>query len=205
MLQNLVLGTDVSGVTFHSFLFNNEFTATNVAVNSRDNPNGAVMLIIYCFAHTTTGENPCSPTSELDSCSHICLLAPRDIEIYQDGYSCHCPPGVQLLYDQRTCNTTGTSWVCWLILSKHSLYTFIVSMMKILSLCAFVASFSSFKCGRYLSKMPGLSPFQYTFVQKGTTSKCLKMWQSYVFNSATCVTVVSLIFKQPDLPSILSH
>lgn len=114
---------------------------------------------VYRFAHTSTGGNPCRPTSELDGCSHICLLAPRDIEIYQDGYSCHCPPGVQLLYDHRTCNTTGTSWVCSLTFSKHSLFTFIVSMMKILSLCAFVVSFPRFNCGRFLSKMQCFSPF----------------------------------------------
>ena len=54
------------------------------------------------------GTNPCRPKTEFGGCSHICLLAPK--YRYPDGSSCHCPPGVNLLYDQRTCNTTGTIW-----------------------------------------------------------------------------------------------
>ena len=53
------------------------------------------------------GTNPCRPKTEFGGCSHICLLAPK--YRYPDGYSCHCPPGVNR-YDQRTCNTTGTIW-----------------------------------------------------------------------------------------------
>lgn len=49
--------------------------------------------------------NPCSVVAEIEGCSHICLLAPKNNK-YPDGFSCHCPPGVNLLYDQRTCNTT---------------------------------------------------------------------------------------------------
>ncbi|XP_078354052.1 low-density lipoprotein receptor-like isoform X1 [Oculina patagonica] len=60
------------------------------------------------------GVNPCQPTSQFGGCSHICLLAPRQVSgpngyprlAYPDGFSCHCPPGIHLLYDQRTCNTT---------------------------------------------------------------------------------------------------
>ncbi|KAJ7378683.1 hypothetical protein OS493_021987 [Desmophyllum pertusum] len=52
---------------------------------------------------TNQGLNPCNVTAEFGGCSHICLLAP--VDIYPEGFSCHCPPGVTLLADQKTCNT----------------------------------------------------------------------------------------------------
>lgn len=51
------------------------------------------------------GMNPCTVVAEYGGCSHICLLAPK-IKKYPDGFSCHCPSGINLLYDHRTCNTT---------------------------------------------------------------------------------------------------
>lgn len=131
--------------------------------------------VVYCFAHLKTGGNPCRSTSELDSCSHICLLAPRDIEIYQDGYSCHCPPGVQLLYDHRTCNTTGTSWVCWLMLGKLSLFTFLVSWWRFsLSVCSLPPSLLLSVVGISVESNNFLcfSTLLYKVVQKTIVLKC---------------------------------
>ncbi|XP_067027218.1 low-density lipoprotein receptor-like isoform X2 [Acropora muricata] len=59
---------------------------------------------VYHQQRQPAGTNPCRPKTDFGSCSHICLLAPK--HIYSDGYSCHCPPGVELLGDHRTCNTT---------------------------------------------------------------------------------------------------
>ncbi|KAJ7378682.1 hypothetical protein OS493_021986 [Desmophyllum pertusum] len=50
------------------------------------------------------GVHPCSSSAESVGCSHICLTAPTDL--YPDGYTCHCPPGLGLLQDQKTCNST---------------------------------------------------------------------------------------------------
>ena len=62
------------------------------------------MLIFVLIVHvlTYTGSNPCNVTAQLGGCSHICLLAP--VEFYPQGFSCHCPPGLELLADQKTCN-----------------------------------------------------------------------------------------------------
>ena len=61
-----------------------------------------IYLFIYLFY---PGGNPCQPKAGSTSCSHACLLAPKDS--YPDGYSCHCPPGLFLLYDTKTCDTAG--------------------------------------------------------------------------------------------------
>ena len=61
-----------------------------------------IYLFIYLFY---LGGNPCQPKAGSTSCSHVCLLAPKDS--YPDGYSCHCPPGLFLLYDNKTCDTSG--------------------------------------------------------------------------------------------------
>ena len=61
-----------------------------------------IYLFIYLFY---LGGNPCQPKAGSTSCSHVCLLAPKDS--YPDGYSCYCPPGLLLLYDKKTCDTSG--------------------------------------------------------------------------------------------------
>ncbi|KAL9950472.1 hypothetical protein ACROYT_G042970 [Oculina patagonica] len=55
------------------------------------------------------GVHPCRPSADSTGCSHICLLAPTDVR--PDGFSCHCPPGLVLLQDQKTCNSTD-AFVC---------------------------------------------------------------------------------------------
>ncbi|KAK3755593.1 hypothetical protein QZH41_017588, partial [Actinostola sp. cb2023] len=45
------------------------------------------------------GVNPCR--AKKGGCSHICLLAPRP-----KTHTCHCPDGIQLLHDGKTCNTS---------------------------------------------------------------------------------------------------
>lgn len=143
--------------------------------------------VVYCFAHMKTGGNPCRLTSELDSCSHICLLAPRDIKIYQDGYSCHCPPGVQLLYDHRTCNTTGTSWVCWLILGKLSLFTFIISWWRFsLSLCSLLPSLLLSVVGRLLSVVHVCTKWYKKQLFSNVTELLVQL--ILLINPTTCVT-----------------
>ena len=65
-----------------------------------------ILLLIYLFIYLFyLGGNPCQPKAGSASCSHVCLLAPKDS--YPDGYSCHCPPGLFLLYDNKTCDTSG--------------------------------------------------------------------------------------------------
>ncbi|CAH3029689.1 unnamed protein product, partial [Porites evermanni] len=49
------------------------------------------------------GTSPCREAEHYGGCSHICLLAPK--RLYPDQFSCHCPPGIKLLYDSKTCNT----------------------------------------------------------------------------------------------------
>ena len=65
-----------------------------------------ILLLIYLFIYLFyLGGNPCQPKAGSTSCSHVCLLAPKDS--YPDGCSCHCPPGLFLLYDNKTCDTSG--------------------------------------------------------------------------------------------------
>lgn len=73
--------------------------------------------------------NPCTVVAEYGGCSHICLLAPK-IKKYPDGFSCHCPSGINLLYDHRTCNTTGTSHVCKHLVKRTLMYFFLVFNLK---------------------------------------------------------------------------
>ncbi|KXJ20847.1 Prolow-density lipoprotein receptor-related protein 1 [Exaiptasia diaphana] len=56
-------------------------------------------LRIYHQQKQPKGINPCG--SNNGGCSHICLLAPRP-----KTHTCHCPEGMELLSDGKTCNNS---------------------------------------------------------------------------------------------------
>ena len=78
------------------FVILNAFPNDNVSILQ-----GEFRLLITFFR--CTGTNPCNATVEFGGCSHICLLAP--VDLYPEGFTCHCPPEVTLLADQKTCGT----------------------------------------------------------------------------------------------------
>jgi len=99
LFQDNVYWTDrESGKLFRT----NKFTGgeeVELAVNLRDVMNVAV----FHQQRQPSGKNPCNVTAEVGRCSHICLLAP--VGLYPEGFTCHCPPEVVLLADQKTCGT----------------------------------------------------------------------------------------------------
>nr|XP_058943268.1 low-density lipoprotein receptor-related protein 2-like [Pocillopora verrucosa] len=60
-------------------------------------------VVVFHRQRQPVGSNPCDVPTQLGGCSHICLLAP--VDSYPQGFSCHCPPGLTLLADQKTCHS----------------------------------------------------------------------------------------------------
>ncbi|KAK3739387.1 hypothetical protein QZH41_006466 [Actinostola sp. cb2023] len=67
-----------------------------------DNNNGALFKISKNLVKK--GVNPCGAKKGV--CSHICLLAPRP-----KAHTCHCPDGIKLLHDGKTCKNHRMSYI----------------------------------------------------------------------------------------------
>uniref|UniRef100_A0A0N5BYK2 EGF-like domain-containing protein n=1 Tax=Strongyloides papillosus TaxID=174720 RepID=A0A0N5BYK2_STREA len=81
---------------------------------------GSTNIEYFCFIGEESqperiNPNPCSINN--GNCSHFCILHPGE-----PFYSCHCPVGVNLLSDKKTCNINGIDKILFISSASGLLY-----------------------------------------------------------------------------------